>query len=43
MRGAMKYFQKKLLGDEIFRSMASWATKFFLKSLWKFAYYGYGP
>ena len=29
----MKYFLKKLLGHEIFRSMVSWATKFFLKNL----------
>ena len=28
--GAMKYFPKKLLGHEIFRSMVSWATNFFL-------------
>ena len=28
MRGAIKYFLKKLLGHEIFRSMASWATNF---------------
>ena len=27
----MKYFLKKLLGREIFRSMVLWATKFFLK------------
>ena len=33
MGGAMKYFLKKLLGHEIFRSMVSWATKFFLKNL----------
>ena len=33
MVGAMKYFLKKLLGHEIFRSMVSWATKFFLKNL----------
>ena len=29
----MKYFPKKLLGHEIFRSMVSWATKLFLKNL----------
>ena len=33
MGGAMKYFPKKLLGHEIFRSMVSWATKDFLKDL----------
>ena len=33
MGGAMKYFLKKLLVHEIFRSMVSWATKFFLKNL----------
>ena len=33
MGGAMKYFRKKLLGHEVFRSMVSWATKFFLKNL----------
>ena len=33
MGGAMKYFLKKLLGHEIFRSMVSWAKKFFLKNL----------
>ena len=33
MGGAMKYFLKKLLGHEIFRSMVSWATKNFLKNL----------
>ena len=33
MGGAMKYFSKKLLGHEIFRSMVSWATKIFLKNL----------
>ena len=27
----MKYFLKKLLGHEIFRSMVSWTTKFFEK------------
>ena len=26
---AIKYFLKKLLGDEIFKSMVSWATIFF--------------
>ena len=31
--GAKKYFPKKLLGYEIFRSMVSWATKRFLKNL----------
>ena len=29
----MKYSLKKLLGNEIFRSMVSWATKIFLKNL----------
>ena len=29
----MKYFLKKLLGLEIFRSMVSWAMKKFLKNL----------
>ena len=29
----MKYFLKKLLGHEIFRSMVSWGTKMFLKNL----------
>ena len=33
MGGAMKYFSKKLLGHETFRSMVSWATKYFLKNL----------
>ena len=33
MGGAMKYFLKKSLGHEIFRSMISWAMKFFLKNL----------
>ena len=33
MGGAMKYFLKKLLGHEIFRSMVSWATKNVLKNL----------
>ena len=33
MRGAMKYFLKKLLGHEIFSSMVSWATKNFFKNL----------
>ena len=27
----MKYFLKKLLGHEIFKSVVSWATKFFEK------------
>ena len=31
MGGAMKYFLKKLLGHEIFRSMFSWVMKFFRK------------
>ena len=31
MGGAMKYFPKILMGHEIFRSMVSWATNFFLK------------
>ena len=29
----MKYYLKKLLGHEKFRTMISWATNFFLKSL----------
>ena len=29
MGGAMKYSQKKLLGHEVFRSIFSWATKFY--------------
>ena len=29
MGGAMKYFPKKILGHEIFRSMVYWATDFF--------------
>ena len=29
----MKYFAKKLLGHEIFRSMISWATKLFMKRI----------
>ena len=29
----MKYFLKKLLGQEIFRCMVCWATKFFLENL----------
>ena len=28
-----KYFLKKLLGHEIFRSLVSWATNVFLKNL----------
>ena len=32
MGEAMKYFLKKLLGHEIFKSMVSWATKIFLKN-----------
>ena len=35
MRGAMKYFLKKLLSHEIFSSMVSWATKIFFKNLVK--------
>ena len=31
--GAIKYFAKKLLGHDIFRSMVSWTTKYFLKNL----------
>ena len=31
MGGAMKYFPKKLLDHEIFRSMVPWATIFFWK------------
>ena len=30
----MKYFLEKLLGNEIFRSMVSWATKNLLNNLW---------
>ena len=30
----MKYFLKKLMGHEIYRSMVSWATKYFLKNLY---------
>ena len=33
MGGAMKFFLKKLLGLETFKSMVSWATKNFLKNL----------
>ena len=33
MGGAMNFFSEKLLGREIFGSMVSWATKYFLKSL----------
>ena len=32
-RGAIKYFPKKLLGHQIFRSMVSGATKYFLENL----------
>ena len=32
----MKYFMKKLLGHEIFRSMVYWVTKYFLKNLWNY-------
>ena len=35
MRGAMKYFLKKLLGHEIFRSMVSWAMEFFFEKFVK--------
>ena len=28
IRGAMKFFTKKLLGQEIFSSMIPWATKY---------------
>ena len=36
MGDAMKYFRKKLLGHEIFRSIVSWATNFiFLEKLVK--------
>ena len=31
IRGAMKFFTKKLLGREIFNSMITWAINFFLK------------
>ena len=31
MGGARKYFPKKILGHEIFRSMVSWATNLFWK------------
>ena len=30
--GAMKYIPKKLGGQEVFRSMVSWATKFAFKN-----------
>ena len=30
---AMKFFPKKILGHEIFRSMVSWTTNSFLKNL----------
>ena len=30
--GAMKYIPKKLRGQEVFRSMVSWATKFAFKN-----------
>ena len=33
MGGSMKYFLKKLLGHEIFRSIVFWATKKFLENL----------
>ena len=33
MGGTMKFFSKKFLGHEIFRSMVSWATKIVLKNL----------
>ena len=33
MGEAMEYFLKKLLGHDIFRSMVSCATKYFLKNL----------
>ena len=33
MGGAMKYFLKKIMGHEIFRSVASWTTKKFFKNL----------
>ena len=33
MGGAVKYYLKKIMGHEIFRSMVSWATIFFLKKL----------
>ena len=35
MRGAMKYFLKKLLGHEVFRSMVSWPTTFFFEKFVK--------
>ena len=35
MGGAMKCFLKKLLGHEIFRSMVSWARKFFFEKFVK--------
>ena len=31
--GVMKYFSKKLLGHEIFKSMVSWVTNLFSKNL----------
>ena len=30
---AIEFFSKKLLGNQIFNSMVSWATKYFLKNL----------
>ena len=33
IRGAMKFFTKNLLGQEIFSSMILWATNYFLKNL----------
>ena len=35
MGGAMKYFLKKLLGHELFRSMVSWVTKIFFEKFVK--------
>ena len=35
MGGAMKYFPKKLLGQEVFRSMVSWAKKYFFEKFVK--------
>ena len=33
IRGAMKFFTKKLLDQEIINSMIPWTTKYFLKNL----------
>ena len=33
MGGALKYFPKKLVDNEIFKTLISWAMKIFLKNL----------